>query len=169
MDFESFQQCKPANVTTSCTPSGDGWDPGWSVQSGEEYLFRINVTNSGEKDILMDEHTTVLLLYVEQGGQGNMRTDFYILKDPTDIPEDEDGDSYVPNFDKLLIVDQSIVLYFGADDAGNDTIQSIGSSGLYSVNLILFGYMDENDNGGYDVGVDKPYSQNLPFQGLYAT
>ena len=39
-----------------------------------------------------------------------------------------------------------------------------------SVNLILFGYMDENDNGVYDVGVDiKPYSQNIPFQGLYAS
>ena len=172
MDFESFQHCEPLDEDTSCTPSGDGWNPGWAVQSGpqREYLFRINVTNFGEKNILLDEHTAIFLLRVQEAGGGNDPKDLYILKDPTDSPEDEDGELYNPNFSKGLLLEQTVILYFGADQVGVENIERISVGGLYSVNLILFGYMDENDNGVYDVGVDiKPYSQNIPFQGLYAS
>jgi hypothetical protein len=164
MNFNSFQFCKPS--TQDCTSTSSNWTPGWKVSSGnnERYIYRINVTNNDNYDIHLDNNSGILTFLVGTTGGGGAATPVYLKNDST--PTVEDGGAYTPNFSKELAKNSDTTVYFGASAVSSSTLQYLPSSGTYTVNIVLFGYNDIDDNGSHDS--TSPYSQNMPFQGLCA-
>ncbi|MGH9921270.1 MAG: hypothetical protein ACRD38_00810 [Nitrososphaerales archaeon] len=172
MNFTTFQFCKPS--AQNCVSTSADWKAGWKVNSGaaEKYIWRVNITNNGVKDIFLDENTSILALHVQTGGGGGAPTAIYIQPDST--PSVEDGGQYSTNYSKNLEAGKMVTLYFGQNKPGTTStgLQSIATAGLYAVNMVLFGYQDNLSAGtlhSYDAQDTEPYSQNLPFQGVCAT
>jgi hypothetical protein len=174
MNFTTFEFCRPTDPPAQdCTSDSPDWAPGWKVNDDTKYIWRVNITNNGDKNILLEKDSSILLLHVQDAAGGNIPTAIYIKADST--PTVEDAGAYT-DFDKVLLKPDEdgkgrpVTLYFGSDDPGAAPLEEVPTDGLYAVNLVLFGYEDANDDGDYTVGIDTiPYSQNIPFQGLFAT
>ena len=166
MNFESFQFCEPN--AKDCRSNSPDWAPGWQVQEKKKYIWRVNLTNNGPKDIMLEKNTALLMLEAQTGGGGNLPSAMFIKKD-SNVTHANAG-AY-NDYSKILKANGTAVqtIYLGAENAGSATLIAIPHDGLYAVNLILFGFIDANNDGKYKPEDDKePYSQNLPFQGLYA-
>lgn len=163
IDFESFQFCRPD--IQDCTEASSDWGPGWRVDKSNEYLFRIKIRNTTNRTIFFEKNSAILMLQAQEAGGGNLPSDLYI-KDPP-VLGDDDGAPYT-NWTFALPPDDAYHwLYIGADNVGGDMLQNLPQAGIYTVNLIIFGYWDGNGSGAYEVGIDAdPYSQNIPFQGM---
>lgn len=181
MDFTTFEFCKPSISASllDCASNSTNWKPGWQVNILTQYIWRVNITNNGSKDIWLSENSAILLLHAQTGGGGNLPLVMYIKDDSTTTHEDPPGD-YI-NYGKrlpapVLTVSQTTPIYFGgaqlASALGDQTLQQLQAEdlGMSSVSIILFGYQDFDGDHNYIAGIDTiPYSQNIPFQGLYAT
>jgi len=163
MEFASFESCEPA--LDDCTSDSSDWASGWDVKKATKYLWRINMANRGTEDIIVEEHTSLLMLRAQTQGGGSLPRVFYIKADST--PAAEDPGAYIDNSKIILADGTPIILYFGVDSAGGATLQEThNSADIIAVNLLTFGHEDVNDNGIYDNPGDPPYSQNLAFQAL---
>jgi len=164
MDFTSFEFCEFGIV--SCETDTNNWVRAWNGTTSTEYIWRINMTNSGLKDIMMEEHTAMLVLRAQSGGGGGIAKAMFIMNNSTDTVSD--GHLY-PNHGTILRVNVTQTIYLG-EDLVNPPTHSHESThpdvAIYAANLLIFGHEDTNGNGVYDPTIDIPYSQNLPFQAL---
>jgi len=168
MDFASFEFCEPSAV--NCETDTTNWKRAWNGTKNTKYIWRINMTNNGLQNIILDENTSLLSLKGASGGGGNINNAFFLKNNSTDTQED--GGAYDNNncvtgdpSCKILIVNVTSTIYFGADGAGATALEATNNeAGIFAVNLLIFGHEDTNGNGLYDDGTDIAYSQNLPFQ-----
>ena len=163
MDFDSFEFCEFA--VQDCRTTSTDWVRAWNGTTSTEYIWRINMTNNGEEDIFMDEHTAMLILRAKSGGGGDIARAMFILNNST--ATQEDGGLY-PNHGTILLVNVTQTIYLGEDVVGAPHTHEATHSdvAIYAANLLIFGHEDTNGNGVYDPAVDIAYSQNLPFQAL---
>ncbi len=163
MEFASFEFCEPA--VDDCTSDSSDWITAWDGKMITKYLWRINIANRGNEDILLEQTTSLFMLHAQTQGGGNLPRTFFIKADST--PTVEDPGAYIDHT-KIIPKDGTAVLvYFGVEDNGSSTLQPTrDTAGINAVFLLIFGHQDLNDNGNYDNPGDPPYSQNLPFQGL---
>jgi len=165
MDFDSFEFCEFA--VQDCTSTSTDWIRAWNGTTSTQYIWRINMTNSGEADIFLEEHTAMLVLRAQSGGGGGIAKAMFILNNSTTTQED--GHEY-PDHGSILMVNVTQTIYLGEDEVGGNPSHVHESThpdiAIYAANLLIFGHEDTNGNGVYDAAVDIPYSQNLPFQAL---
>ncbi len=163
MDFDSFEFCDFNQV--NCETDTNNWFRAWNGTINTEYIWRINMTNSGEEDIFIEEHTAMLVLRAQSGGGGGIAKAMFVLNNSTATLED--GGLY-PDHGTILLVNVTQTLYFGEDQASNGHQHETThpDDAIYAANLLIFGHADTNGNGIYDIGTDIAYSQNLPFQAL---
>jgi len=163
MEFTSFEFCEPA--VDDCTSDSSDWITAWDGKISTEYLWRINIANRGTEDILLEQTTSLFMLHAQTQGGGNLPRTFFIKADST--PAVEDPGAYI-DYSKIIPKDGTpVLIYFGVENNGSSILQdTINTSGINAVFLLIFGHQDENDNGIYDNPGDPPYSQNLPFQGI---
>jgi len=163
MDYISFEVCEPS--ASNCLSDSTDWSRAWLIDTSTKYIWRMNVTNNGFDDIIMDKFTALFVLRAQTGGGGNLPRAFFIMDESTLTVEN--GGAYTLDSKILLGDGASTVVYFGADGAGGAGLESThGDTAIYAANLLIFGYEDKNINGITDVPPDQPYSQNLPFQAL---
>jgi len=163
MNFTSFETCEPA--ASDCTSDSTDWARAWLVNTDTAYIWRLNVTNHGIEDIILEEYSALLFLRAETGAGGNMARAFFIMKDST--PSVENSGQYQVDY-KILPADGTTTtpVYFGTTVAGGGILEKTHQDvSIYAVNMLVFGYED-NDDDGLTSGGDTPYSQNLPFQAL---
>jgi len=163
MNFTSFEACEPA--ASDCTSDSTDWARAWLVNTDTAYIWRLNVTNHGIEDIILEEYSALLLLRAETGAGGNIARAFFIMKDST--PSVENSGQYQVDY-KILPANGTTTtpVYFGTTVAGGGILEVTHSDvAIYAVNMLVFGYED-NDADGLTSGGDTPYSQNLPFQAL---
>jgi len=163
MNFTSFEACDVPAL--DCTSDSTNWQRGWLVDTDTKYIWRMNFTNNGVEDVLMEKYSAMLILRAQSGGGGSIAKAMFILKDST--PTVENGGAYA-NDDKILYAGgTTTTLYFGADGAGSGNLEKThGDVAIYAANLLLYGYLDINDDQQSNDPPDTPYSQNLPFQAL---
>ena len=163
MDFDSFEFCDYNQV--NCETDTNNWFRAWNGTTSTEYIWRINMTNSGEEDIFIEEHTAMLVLRAQSGGGGGIAKAMFVLNNSTATLED--GGLY-PDHGTILLVNVTQTLYFGEDQASNGHLHEAThpDDAIYAANLLIFGHEDTNGNGVYDPAIDIAYSQNLPFQAL---
>ncbi len=163
MEFTSFEFCEPA--LDDCTSDSSDWETAWDGKMITKYLWRINIANRGNEDILLEQTTSLFMLHAQTQGGGNLPRTFFIKADST--PTVEDPGEYLDN-SKIIPKDGTpVVIYFGVEDDGSSILQETRDTpGINAVFLLIFGHQDVNDNGIYDNPGDPPYSQNLAFQGL---
>ena len=162
MDFDTFEFCEPS--ASDCKNSTSNWVRAWEGDTSTKYIWRVNVTNSGLKDIFLDENTAILSLKGKSGGGGNINNAFFIKNPSTQTQED--GGAYNPNNSIVLPVNGTVVVYFGADGEGATALEATNNeAGIYAANMLFFGHEDTNGDSSCCTG-DDPYSQNLPFQAL---
>jgi len=163
LNFTTFEFCEPA--PDDCTSDSSAWTNAWDGKQGTEYLWRINMTNNGDEDLLVEEHTALFMLRAQTGGGGGLPRSFFLKADST--PSVEDPGAYTDH-SKIIPKDgTAAVLYFGVTAAGSSNLQTTHpDDGIYAVTVLIFGHDDVNDNGSYDDPGDPPYSQNLPFIAL---
>lgn len=163
MDFDSFQVCKPS--TQICTSLSIEWQRAWLMDVSSNYIWRMNLTNNGIEDILLDKYSALLVLKAQSGGGGNIAKAFFIKNDSTQLVED--GGAYSPNYNKWLLANATTTVYFGANGAGGSGLETThGDVSIYAVDLLIFGYDDTDDDRQVTPVIDPPYSQNLPFQAV---
>ena len=163
MDFDTFEFCEPSAV--NCETDTTNWKRAWNGTTNTEYIWRINMTNSGTNDLFLDENSAMLTLKGKSGGGGNINNAFFI-KNPSTATQ-EDGGAYTPNNSITLIVNATTYVYFGADGAGATATEATNNEvGIYAANILVFAHEDTNGSGFYELGPDISYSQNLPFQAL---
>jgi len=163
MEFSSFEFCEPS--VDDCTSDSSDWITAWDGTTSTDYLWRINIANRGNDDIILEKTTSLFVMHAQTGGGGNTPRVFFIKADST--PAVEDPGAYIAD-SKIIPKDgTAVMLYFGLDDYDSCcTLQSTGvKDGIHAVFLLVFGHQDVNENGIYDLG-EPPYSQNLSFQGL---
>jgi len=163
MNFTSFEACEPA--ASDCTSDSTDWARAWLVNTDTAYIWRVNVTNNETEDIILEEYSAILLLRAETGAGGNMARAFFIMKDST--PSVENSGQYQVDY-KILPANGTTTtpVYFGTTVAGGGILEKTHVDvAIYAVNMLFFGYED-NDDDGLTSGGDTPYSQNLPFQAL---
>jgi hypothetical protein len=165
MNFTSFEFCDYQAV--DCETDTTNWVRAWNGTTDTFYIWRINMTNNGLKDIFLEENTALLILRAQSVGGGGIAKVMFILNDSTD--SQEDGGLYTDHSKKLK-VGISQVVYFGEDKAGDSHTHedTHGDETIYAVNLLIFGHEDTDGSGGYNTG-DIAYSQNLPFQAFRLT
>jgi len=163
MEFTSFEFCEPA--VDDCRSNSSDWITAWDGKITTEYLWRINIANRGNENILLEQTTSLFMLHAQTQGGGNLPRTFFIKADSTLTVEDPGA--YIDH-SKIIPKDGTAVfVYFGVDDNGSSTLQETrDTAGINAVFLLIFGHQDLNDNGIFDNPGDPPYSQNLPFQGL---
>ncbi len=167
MEFSSFEFCEPS--VDDCTSDSSDWITAWDGTTSTDYLWRINIANRGNDDIILEKTTSLFVMHAQTGGGGNTPRVFFIKADSTLL--DEDPGAYIAG-SKIIPKDgTAVTLYFGLDDYdGGANLESTGNfDGIHAVFLLIFGYQDVNENGIYDNPGDPPYSQNLSFQGLRLT
>jgi len=163
MNFTSFEACDvPANDCTSDSPD---WQRGWLVDTATEYLWRLNLTNNGIEDIIIEKYSALLILRAQSGGGGSIAKAMFVIKDST--PTVENGGAYQENYKIMPAGGTGTMIYFGADGAGSGNLEKTHSDvAVYAVNMLLFGYEDIDSDQQTNDPPDSPYSQNLPFQAL---
>lgn len=162
MNFTTFELCEPA--ARNCFSNHAHWGRAWAADINTEYLWRLNVTNNGIYDIILDEKTTLMGLPVKDGGGGNSPKPFFIRQDATPSWEGYPNGEYDPNYQKILYRGNSTVLYFGSQKAGEDALAKTDSNpGIVAVVVTFFGWEDR-DATGSKTGQDVEYSQAIPFQ-----
>ena len=160
MNFDSFEFCEFA--VQDCRTTSTDWVRAWNGTTNTEYIWRINMTNNGEEDIFIEEHTAMLILRAKSGGGGDIARAMFILNNST--ATQEDGGLY-PNHGTTLRVNVTQTIYLGERIVGDGHQHESTHSdvAIYAANLLIFGHEDTNGSGGYNTG-DTAYSQNLPFQ-----
>jgi len=170
MTFTSFEFCIPSGETPDqdCTSDSSDWTTAWDGKINTAYLWRINLSNRGAEDILVEQHTALFMLHAQNSGGGNMPRVYFIKADST--PTVEDPGAYTDH-SKIISKDGTpVILYFSVDAAGGTTLnESHPDTGIIAVHVLIFGHQDVNENGIYDNPGDPPYSQNLSFQALRLT
>ncbi len=163
MDFDSFEFCEFA--VQDCRNTSNDWIRAWNGTTSTEYIWRINMTNNGEADIFVEEHTAMLVLRAQSGGGGGIAKAMFIINNST--ATQEDGGLY-PDHGTILFVNVTQTIYLGEDIVGapHGHESTHADEAIYAANLLIFGHEDTNGNGVYDAGADIAYSQNLPFQAL---
>jgi len=163
MEFDTFEFCEVTVV--NCETDTTNWKRAWNGTKNTEYVWRINMTNSGTNDLFLDENTAMLTLKGKSGGGGNINNAFF-LKNPSTATQ-EDGGAYSPNNSLKLVVNATTYVYFGADGAGASINEFTNNeAGIFAANILVFAHEDTNGSGSYELGPDVSYSQNLPFQAL---
>jgi archaellum component FlaF (FlaF/FlaG flagellin family) len=163
MEFTSFEFCEPA--LDDCTSNSPDWVTAWDGKQDTKYIYRINIANRGNEDIIIEQTTSLFTLHAQTQGGGNLPRTFFIMADST--PVVENSGAYIAGSKIILKDGTPILLYFGVDDDGGTDLQaSRNTAGINAVFLLIFGHQDTNDNGIYDNPGDPPYSQNLAYQGL---
>ncbi|MCZ6581972.1 MAG: hypothetical protein O6761_02230 [Thaumarchaeota archaeon] len=167
MNFTSFEACEPngADPDQDCTSDSTDWFRAWLVEEGTKYIWRMNVTNNGIEDVILEKYTTMLILRGESGAGGSLAKAMFVMKDSTTSVEN--SGAYTNNYKILPGGGTQTIIYFGAKNAGGSSLETThGDVAVYAANILLFGYEDIDDNGTTNDPPDTPYSQNLPFQAL---
>jgi len=163
MDFTTFEFCEPA--LDDCFSDSPDWATAWDGKKDTAYTWRINLANKGTEDIIVEQHTALLMLRAQTQGGGNLPRVFWMLNDTT--TSNEGPIAYTDN-SKIIPKDgPPVVLYFGATAAGGATLETTHDSvAIIAVDVLTFGHLDVNENGSYDNPGDPPYSQKLAFQAI---
>ena len=66
MNYTSFEVCEPS--VSNCFSDSTDWSRAWLVNTSTEYIWRMNVTNNGVDDILLDQFTALFVLRAQTGG-----------------------------------------------------------------------------------------------------
>jgi len=163
MDFTTFEFCEPA--LDDCFSNSTDWATAWDGKKHTAYIWRINLANKGTEDIIVEQHTALLMLRAQTQGGGNLPRVFYMLNDTTTSNE---GPIAYTDHSKIIPKDSTpIVFYFGATAVGGATLELTHDNvAIIAVDVLTFGHKDENNNGSYDNPGDPPYSQKLAFQAI---
>jgi len=169
MDFTSFEFCEPA--LDDCTSGSSDWRSAWDGKIETAYLWRIKIKNMGVEDIIVEQHSALFMLRAQTQGGGNLPRTFFVKADSTVMVEDPGA--YADHSKIILAGGNWVTFYFGVNGAGSTTLETTHfKTGINSVNVLMFGHQDENDNVSFDDPVvcgcigDPPYSQNMSFQAL---
>jgi len=160
MNYTTFEACDVE--ADNCESNSNKWVRAWDLTIDTFYIFRLNVTNNGDDDIILDEHTTLVLMPAFSGGSATAQIPYFIKADSTTTTEDSGA---YTNYDKILnATGESEILYFGTKTVGTDPLEKLPSApGIGGVFMIFFGFEDANGNRTVQPS-DPAYSQNLPFQ-----
>jgi len=163
MNYTSFEVCEPD--ASNCFSDSTDWSRAWLINTSTEYIWRMNVTNNGIEDILIDKFTALFVLRAETGGGGNLPRAFFVMDDST--PTVENGGAFTTDSKILAGNGGTNIVYFGAKGEGGAGLENThGDTAIYAANLLIFGYEDRDKSATTNVPPDQPYSQNLPFQAL---
>ena len=159
MNFTSFEACDVPNE--NCRSNTSFWQRAWDLNIDTFYTWRIDVTNNGLYDLIIDENTALLFLVGESGGGSNSPRPYFIRA--ASLPNDEDPGEY-PNNDQIIDVDETETLYFASKGtSGSDREKTSGNPAVIAVFMLLVANEDRDGSDTVNSG-DQPYGQNLPFQ-----
>ena len=172
MNFTTFEACDPSLGGPNCKSTGQGansWDSAWELESGIEYLFRVNITNHGGNDIWLEERTAMIHFPTKDGSANINKYPAYIRAPST--PSDENPGHYI-NWSLNLTAGGISTIYFGSEDPPggaqeDDIVAQYNQDAIVALMLVIFGREDDECTpgpcNGYQAS-DPPYSQNIPFQ-----
>jgi len=166
MNFTSFQACDVPNE--NCKANTSFWKRAWDLNTSTFYTWRIDLTNNGLHDLIIDENTALIFMVGVSGGGAATPLPYFIRA--ASLPSDEDPGEYDPpscdpsGCPQILDVDETETIYFASKGiSGIDREETYGSPGVIAVFMLLVAHEDRNSSGDVDSG-DEPYGQNLPFQ-----
>ena len=164
MDFDSFQACDVPN--DNCKANTAAWTRAWDLDTDTFYTWRIDLTNNGLFDLIVDESTALIFMTGVSGG-GSATPLPYFIRDPSTV-SDEDPGEYNPSgcdCPQIIDVDETETIYFASKGtSGSDREKTHGSPGVIAVFMLMVANEDQNSSGDLDIPPDEPYGQNLPFQ-----
>ena len=172
MNFTTFEACDPAS--SNCRSTHPHWTSAWELESGLEYLFRVNVTNHGGNDIFLEERTAMVHFPTKDGSANINKYPAYIRADSTQA--DENPGAYT-NWGKNLLAGETSTIYFGSEDPPggaqeDDIVGQYNQDAIVAIMLVIFGSEDDECTPGPCNGhqsSDPPYSQTIPFQAFTLT
>ena len=134
------------------------WSSGWNLNTNDNTVWRINVTNNHPTDTFyIGEHTALLLLPVA----GSSKNPFYIGANATTNPPTI---SAYPDLNQSIDPGQDTRVYFGATQPGGITeADTPAQKGINQSPILIFGEMC---SGGGCPGSGDSYGQNIPFLGI---
>ena len=162
MDFNSFEICDVPNQ--NCKANTASWVRAWDGNVDTFYTWRIDLTNNGIYDLIIDEHTALMLMTGVAGG-GTATPLPYFIRAPSTTSNEDPGE--YPNYSIIIDVDETETLYFASKStSGTDREKTHGSPGVVAIFMLIVAYEDQNGSDTVDQPPDEPYSQNLPFQAI---
>jgi len=162
MDFETFEACDVPNQ--NCKANTASWVRAWDLSTDTYYTWRIELTNNGLYDLIIEENTALIFMVGISGGGAATPLPYFIRASST--ASDEDPGEY-PNNGIIIDVDETETIYFASKGtSGSDREKTHGSPGVVAIFMLIVAYEDQNGSNTVDQPPDEPYSQNLPFQAI---
>ncbi|NQV39087.1 MAG: hypothetical protein HQ505_00855 [Nitrosopumilus sp.] len=134
------------------------WSSGWNLNTNDNTVWRINVTNNHPTDTFyIGEDTALVLLPVS----GSSKNPFYIGAGASTNPP---SISAYTDLNQSIIPGQEVRVYFGATMPGGITeADTPAQKGINQSPILIFGKMC---SGGGCPGSGDSYGQNIPFLGI---
>jgi len=159
MDFESFEACDIPN--DNCKANTALWVRSWNLNVDTFYTWRIDITNNGIYDLIVEEHTALILMTGVAGG-GSSTPLPYFIRAPSTTSNEDPGE--YSNNSIIIDVDETETLYFASKGtSGTDREKTHGSPGVVGIFMLIVANEDRDGSNTVNSG-DEPYGQNLPFQ-----
>jgi len=163
MNFTSFEACDVPN--DNCKKNTAAWTRAWDLNTDTFYTWRIDLTNNGLYDLIVDENTALIFMVGVSGG-GSATPLPYFIRAPSTSSNEDPGEYNPPGCDcpLIILVNGTETIYFASKGtSGSDREKTFGSPGVIAVFMLMVAHEDRNGSGDIDSG-DEPYGQNLPFQ-----
>jgi hypothetical protein len=135
------------------------WSTGWSLDTGEATVWRVNITNNDPTDTFyLGDNTALVLLPVG----ANTKSTFYVIDDANAITDPPTAVAYT-DLDLSIDPGKELRVYFGAKTAGGFAVQNTpAQNGINQSPILMFGEMCS----GSCPGSGTAYGQNIPFLGI---
>lgn len=136
----------------------DDWSSGWNLNTNDDTVWRINITNNHPTDTFyIGDDTALVLLPVA----GSSKNPFYIGADAATNPP---SISAYSDLNQNIPPGQEVRIYFGATIPGGTTVSDTpAQTGINQSPILIFGKMC---SGGSCPGSGTSYGQNIPFLGI---
>ena len=134
------------------------WSTGWSLNNGDNTIWRINITNNNLTDTFYIGKDTALVMTRVASASTSV---FYIGDSATINPLSINA---YTNLSQSISPGQEIRVYFGATQPGGSTEASTpAQKGINQSPILIFGLMC---SGGGCPGSGLEYGQTIPFIGI---
>jgi hypothetical protein len=145
LDFDKFYYTE---VDNDGSYNPDFWQPGWSVERGLQVVWNITVTNIDDRNITINNNSTLTLVKNAEGGQ----CPWYI-----ELPNGQNTLLIPSNTTANLLYIWDGPLSGNPQELYNPPAQKPEECRVF---MAFFGFFHEND------GSTKPYGQTIPFEAV---
>ncbi|MCH7758524.1 MAG: hypothetical protein IIA19_08665 [Thaumarchaeota archaeon] len=134
------------------------WSTGWSLNNGDDTIWRINITNNNLTDTFYIGDDTALVLTRVASASTSV---FYIGDSATTNPPTINA---YTDLSQNIAPGQELRVYFGATQSGGTNEESTpAQKGINQSPILIFGKMC---SGGGCPGSGTEYGQTIPFLGI---